>query len=417
MMICFPHVALRRLLLVVFLGISLALPSMAAGAEPDDPASAAALARFDAALAQGNEVDAVRSLLEYAEENHGENAPQTATLTHRYGYVLMRAGRYPEAVKALELALERSEAAFGEFGGEAYDINMNIGIAYSHHRPLLKPRIEHFDRALEVLRARGERETVKYVTTLISIVGNLADQNGLSGETSTRVDGATTPVMGTFAVRDTNIGSIRLSYSYKNLFYKTDKYLEEAVELAEKLVHVDEYLPAKVAVVQARMNFLETADLVGVAPGISGRITKKSGRRRNEQEEKRLADAILSLSKDPVVNESVLVAANKALLDIAWLDNDMSRMAAMCARGNLNSERDYPSDRLFRLADDGSIIDPAFSSFVSSNIFRNTRRGRAPPKDEHGKRITRPYYIPACINGELMAALINAPRVIIEEYR
>ena len=36
--------------------------------------------------------------------------------------------------------------------------------------------------------------------------------------------------------------------------------------------------------------------------------------------------------------------------------------------------------------------------------------------DDLGNPIRRPHFVPVCINGELMAALVNAPRVIIEDY-
>jgi hypothetical protein len=123
------------------------------------------------------------------------------------------------------------------------------------------------------------------------------------------------------------------------------------------------------------------------------------------------------LAEDPAANAGALAAANATLLDIAWFDNDLRRMQAMCASGALDSSADFPPERLFRISADGSVIAPNFSFYVPSNIFRNKVRRRKPPRDENGDRIPYPYYVPVCVEGELMAALINAPRVIIEEYQ
>lgn len=56
--------------------------------------------------------------------------------------------------------------------------------------------------------------------------------------------------------------------------------------------------------------------------------------------------AIDKLSENPQLNASYLHAANKALLEIAWLDSDKDRMYAMCTEGVLNSASEYPPDRV-----------------------------------------------------------------------
>ncbi len=45
--------------------------------------------------------------------------------------------------------------------------------------------------------------------------------------------------------------------------------------------------------------------------------------------------AIDKLSEDMEGNEDFLTAANRSLMDIAWLDQDKSRMDDMCRNGQL----------------------------------------------------------------------------------
>lgn len=387
-----------------------ASPPAAAESDLQDKESLEILAKYETAAKERDVVAALGHLVDYSVLARGENAPQTAQLTHRYGVLLMRAGEYTEATTVLKTALKRSDAAFGELAEEAFDINMNIGYAYSH---LGRRRIyssKYFDRALDVLRQRGERETILYVTALLNIIGALVDNDGLSGDT-------TSTVVNNLSMLDGNERQFNLQYDYRNSYYKAEKYLEEAAKLAGKLVHEDKYLLAKVAIARAKLNVLETADLAKVPLGVSGRITQRTVGKRNDRTEEQLTEAMTVLAEDSVANAVFLAAANATLFEIAWLNNDKSRMEGMCASGALDSSGDYPSDRLFRIRADGSVIAPDFTFQVPSNIFKSgTLRGR-PPKDENGNRIPYPYYVPVCINGELMAALINAPRVIIEEVK
>ena len=61
---------------------------------------------------------------------------------------------------------------------------MNLGNAYSQRREQWAPRLKYFDRALEILRERAEHESITYVATLVSIVINLLDSDGLDGSYS-----------------------------------------------------------------------------------------------------------------------------------------------------------------------------------------------------------------------------------------
>jgi hypothetical protein len=94
----------------------------------------------------------------------------------------------------------------------------------------------------------------------------------------------------------------------------------------------------------------------------------------------------------------------------------MERMANFCSSNTLNMASRYPPDRLFEIEDDGSVIAPGFSFWISGNIFERQRRGGLPDRRDPDKLPKKsPQFIPVCIDGRLMAALINAPKVTIEE--
>ena len=69
-----------------------------------------------------------------------------------------------------------------------------------------------------------------------------------------------------------------------------------------------------------------------------------------------------------------------------------------------------------RIADDGSVIAPTFSFRISSNIFKRLEASRFDTESLTRNRQSdnKPSF-PVCIDGRLMAALINAPKVTIEE--
>jgi len=367
------------------------------------------MSRYDAAMANGDETAAIKYVLDYTEKAYGENAPETVNLMHRYGYLLYQDRDYRKATDVLKETLERSTVAHGESGGEAFEINMNIGYAYSGWSPGLSRRMKYFDRALEILRDRGEHETVEYVTTLINIVVNLMDEGGLKGEYSSHIGDS----LSTFEEEDS---FLELEHEYRNYFYKAEKYVEEAVELGEKLEDVDEYISAKIAIAQAKLQVMETADLASVPMGVDGYISGGTKRKRNNREEDRLITAIDKLSEDIDKNQIFLAAANKVLMEIAWMQEDRGRMDAMCTDGTLNSAADYSPDRLYAVAEDGSVLAPNFGFRISTNIFKPLRSRGEQPKDKDGNLVKKPYFIPVCIDGRLMAALINAPTVTIEEF-
>jgi tetratricopeptide (TPR) repeat protein len=393
------------IVLSCFLASSIAQVSMADVSEADEREM---MSNYEAAMADGDETAALKYVLDFTEKAHGENAPETVKLMHRYGHALYQDSDYRKATDVLKDALERSTVAYGESGGEAFEISMNIAYAYSQWSPSLSSRMKYFDRALEVLRARGEYETITYVTTLVNIVVNLMDNNGLSGDYSTSI-------VDNFDAYEGDEAIFEFEHGYSNHFDKAEKYIDEAYELSKKLENMDEYLSAKIAIVQAKLNVMETADLAAVPAGVRGRVTRGAARERNDRETERLMTAIDKLSEDAENNEVFLTAANKAIMEIAWLDRDESRMAAMCADGTLNSASDYSPDRLYAIAEDGNVLAPNFGFRVSTNIFKPLRSRREQTKDKDGNLVKKPYFMPVCIDGRLMAALMNAPRVTIEE--
>ena len=147
--------------------VSLAIATTPLSAQQNRPTSddADLQARYEQAMASGDRTVALEHVLKYAEENYGENDPQTVKLTRHYGHALYQDHRYREATEVLKTALERSTAAFGPAGGEAFEINMNIAFAYSQWNSRLLTRMQYFDQALEILRERGERVSITYVDT------------------------------------------------------------------------------------------------------------------------------------------------------------------------------------------------------------------------------------------------------------
>jgi tetratricopeptide (TPR) repeat protein len=384
--------------------------ALASQADVSKSAEREMMSNYETAMARGNQTVALKYVLDYTEKAYGENAPETVKLTHRYGSSLYGDGDYREATEVLKKALERSTAAYGESGGEAYEINMNIAFAYSEWRTGLSRRMKYFDRALEILRERGEHESITYVITLVNIVVNLMDSESLRGDyTSHLSDTLQSPEVDDY--------QFPIESEYNNNFHIPEKYLREAIEIGKKLEKLDEYISSKISILQAKLKVMETADLAAVPMGVGGYISRGTERDYYEREEERLMTAIDDLSRDTETNQIFLEAANKALMEIAWLDKDEERMIAMCTAGRFNSASDYPPDRLYEIMEGGMVFAPDIGIRISTNIFRPLRSRGKQLKDKDGNPVKRPYFIPVCVDGRLMAALIHAPRVTVEEIR
>lgn len=401
---------LKRWVLIIIaslLAATIVLPPEAGASEADEDMM---VSSFEAAMAKGDQSAALKHVLEYSEQTYGEDAPVTIRLMHRYGYSLYKDGEYREAINVLKETLERSAKVYGETGGEAFEINMNLGKAYSHRRQRWAPRLRYFDRALEILRERGEQESITYVATLVNIVINLLDSDGLTGSfTPTFYD---TPEFEGVVEYD-----VLGESDYSSNFVKPKKYLTEAIEIGARLEDLDEYISAKIAVLHAKLKVLETAELARIPGGSDGSITKSAERKYYDREEERLTVAIDKLAQNPELNRAFLDAANNLLLDIAWKDEDESRLRAMCASGRVNSVSDYPPDRLYEILEGGIVFAPDVGIRISTNIFKQQRSLRRQTKDENGNPVKKPYFKPVCVDKQLMAALIHAPRVTIEEVR
>lgn len=395
-------------MLTVLTCLFVAVPVLLAQEPVNDAAEAEMLSRYEAEMEAGNTSTAVKIILEFTEQTQGENAPETARLTHRYGHSLYREGDYRRATEVLLTALERSNAAFGETGGEAFEINMNIGFAYGQWKTGLLPRANYFDRALEILRERGEHESMTYVTTLINIVVNLMGSTSLQGS-------YTSHLSDTLQSEAVNDYQFPIESEYRNNFGRLYRYMDEAVEIAARLETEDEYITSKVAILQAKLNVMETADRDAAPMGTVGYISGGTADDYYDEETERLTYAIEALSQDIDANAIYLQAANKILLEIAWIDKDKDRMLNMCTGGTLNSASEYSPDRVYEVMENGRVIAPDMPFSVNRSLFsrRTTRNRKA--TDENGNPVRKPYFKPVCIDGQLMAILVNAPKVTIEE--
>ncbi len=406
--------------------VSLSVPVYAQSNANDGQSAAEseALKNYEAAEAAGRHAEATKYILDYMEQTEGENAPLTVSLTHRYGNQLREEGDIREAVSVLKTARKRGIVAFGENGMELFEINLDLGDAYVDRDIGIGRPKQYFDDALEVLRRNGQRETVLYVTALVGIASRLTQGGALDGALSADAAGAYLSGPGVSPSNpggvgfDTLIGSgmNSLTHGYASGYRVLEEYIQEAVELAEVLDTEDPYLSAKIAIVQAKIRVTETLFLEVVPPGVRGSITGATARKNYQQQDSHLSSAIDVLMADTGQNQDFLDIANGARLDIAWLSKDMERMANFCSSNTLNMASRYPPDRLFEIEDDGSVIAPRYSFLISSNIFRRTQRGGIADRRDPDKLPKKsPHFVPVCIDGRLMAALINSPRVTIEE--
>ena len=321
------------------------------------------MSNYDAAMANGDNTAAVKYVLEYAEQVYGENAPETVRLISRYGSLLYHDGDYQKATDVLIKALERSTAAHGESGGEAFKINMNIGYAYAQWKPGLSARTRYFNRALEILRERGEHESIKYVTTLVSIAINMMDNGGLKGSYTSHLSDMLYSEQAA-----ENVFPIESEYS--NYYYRAEKYILEAVEIGKRLETQDEYILSKIAIAHAKLKVMETADLGAVPMGTTGYISGGTESEYYDREQERLMTAIDDLAQDTDTNKIFLDAANSVLMEIAWLDKDEDRLLAMCASGTVNSASKYPPERLYDVMEGGMVFAPdlQLSMRISKNL-------------------------------------------------
>jgi len=407
--------------LIVGLAIGLASPPVPVYAQSnaDDGLSAAQtemVANYEAAKAAGRQAEATKYVLDYMEQTEGENAPLTVAVTQRYGNLLRKEGDIREAVSVLKMARERGIIAYGEHGIELFEINLDLGDAYVDRDVGLGGPRKYFDDALEVLRENGHHETTLYVKTLVGITSRLTQAGALGGALSADTAGVNlqNPGGDNFETL-TGSGLSSLSHTYRSGYRVLAGYMREAVELAEVLGIEDPYLSAKVAIVQAKVKVIDTMFLEVVPASVRGSVSGATVREKYQQEDNNLSSAIDVLMEDAGQNQDFLNIANSARMDIAWLSDDMERMTNICTSNTLNMASRYPPDRLFEIEDDGSVIAPRYSFRISGNIFKRLRASRFSDPDPKREAEKKPQFIPVCIDGRLMAALINAPRVTIEE--
>jgi len=409
--------------LIVGLAIGLASLSVPVHAQSNADVSLSAaqtemVNNYEAAKAAGRRAEAAKYVLDYMEKTEGENAPLTVALMQRYGNLLREEGDIRKAVSILKTARDRGIDTFGEHGVELFEINLDLGDAYVDRDIGLGTPKKYFDDALEILRENGQRETTLYVKTLVGITSRLTQAGALEGALSADTAGVNlSNPGGNNSENLINTGLTSLTHTYGSGYRVLQGYMREAVELAEVLGIEDPYLSAKVAIVQAKVKVLENVFLEEVPPSIRGSVSGDTARENYQREDSNLLSAIEVLMGDAEQNQDFLHIANSARMDIAWLSEDMERLASFCNIDSLNMASRYPTDRLFEIEDDGSVIAPRFSFRISSNLFKRLEASRFDTEGLNRKRTrdNKPYFVPVCIDGRLMAALINAPRVMIEE--
>lgn len=405
--------------LVVGLTIGLSSISVSAQNNANDGLSAAeseAMNNYRAAKAAGKQSEATKYVLDYTEKTQGKNAPLTVALMQSYGNQLRNEGDIRKAISILKSARKRGIIAFGEHGMQLFRINLDLGEAYiDRDIGIGKPK-KYFDYALEVLRENGQRETTLYVRTLVGTASGLTQAGALDGAFSAGIDGAAN-VQGNNLAYLIFSGGTNLTQSYQSGYVVLKKYMSEAVELAEDLELEDPYLSAEVAIVQAKLKVTETLLLESVPISIRGGISSITAREYYQREDNHLQSAIDVLMADALQNQDFLDIANSARMDIAWASKKMESMVELCSSNTLNMASRYTPERLFEVAEDGSVIAPGYPFRLSRNIFSPVS---ARPHDNWGpnqKPAKTPRFVPVCINGRLMAALSNVPRVTIEEIR
>ena len=212
----------------------------------------ASFEQYVAAKEAGNVSLATKHILKYSELTNGENSPKTIKLMHHYGKLLHEEYSYKEAIEVLLTALERSTITNGPYGEPAFDLNMAIAYAYSKNKSSMSLSTKYFDQALEVLRETRQHESIKYVTTLVSIVADMMRDGGLKGDYTSTVDD--------FGFEDDDEfaeSTFYVQQEYSNYFHLGEAYLKEAEKLAIKLNIKDEYLTSKIAIAMAKLKVSE----------------------------------------------------------------------------------------------------------------------------------------------------------------
>jgi hypothetical protein len=409
--------ALSPFIVLLVIGAS-GYPSPASAQDSDAiAAEAEALNNYNTAIAAGRRAEAARYILEYMEDTRGEHDPQTVALTHSYGNLLRQEGDILEALSVLKKARKRAIAAHGKHGIELFQINLDLGDAYVDHNKGVRRPQRYFDEALEVLRENGQHETVLYVTALVGIASRLTIAGALEGGFSADTNGDGLAELDSF-------GTSRVIRRYLSEYGVLEEYLEEASELAEALELEDPYLSAKISVVAARIKVRENIFLDSVPLTVRGSVSNETIEENYQREDGNLAAAAESLANDAELNQQFLDIANNSRMEIAWLSEDLGRMKDFCSSDVLNMASRYPPERLYEIADDGTVIAPRFSFFVARNIFdqlktrvidgrlTNDRYTNWGPNAKVGEK---PAFVPVCIDGRLMAALVYAPTVTIED--
>ena len=160
---------------------------------------------------------------------------------------------------------------------------------------------------------------------------------------------------------------------------------------------------------------MKTADLSKVRIGIDGYISDATEKENYQQEDNRLKSAIIQLSKESEKNQAFLTIANRARMDIAWMSKDEDNMSQMCAENLTNMSSQYPSHRLYDIMEGGMVMAPELNLRVSKNIFKALRPRERDQRRNKNRSPKIPHFVPVCIDGQLMAALVNAPTVLVGE--
>ena len=367
---------------------------------------------YQKAKEDNDQVRALEYIIEYTRFTKGDETSEVIKPLYLHGKLLLKQKKYRDALDSLLEASNLEQQYPGSISAsELANLHMDIANAYTFKkRGILAKALLHFDLALKALRDNQEHETLRYVNTLVAIVSDLIRSELLNGDLMESIVNAQD-------VNDENIiydGSFSVEGRFESYFSIAEKYLDEASHLARKLKVEDEYLTSKISIARAKLKLIETGVMSNVQPGVEGYITDKTIRENYQREDDRLKVAIMDLLNDRESNEQYLMIANQTRMEIAWKNKDEQQMLAMCKENLYDMSDKYPSYRLYDISEGGFVHAPDLNLRVSKNIFR--KLVELPRETKKGKsRRRKPYFIPVCIGGELMAALINAPVVLVKE--